>query len=217
MKQDNVFSFGKKRKLQGCAKTNYLAKKKRDEETQKEWNKMREKSAEYWDKQRSKEYKEFSKYLSDRDGNTLPEGVLPDLYLVKRLVETGHDDTFISDFFHLPLDAYYSLVDRFPRFKEALNAWRKPAADNVEKALYQRAVGYTHREAKVLVVDKSVEVVETTKHYPPDSKSCMDFLTNKRPKDWSNKRDVNISADGSLAEMILAARRGNEEEDDFLN
>lgn len=84
---------------------------------------------------------------------------------------------------------------RHPEFRAACLLGLEACSDNVERALYHRAVGYTHEEQKVHF-DKhgDVHTYDTTKHYPPDTQAIALWLTNKRKKVWANRMTATIDA-----------------------
>lgn len=61
----------------------------------------------------------------------------------------------------------------------------KDAADNeVVKALYLSAVGYSHPAEKIFCHDGEVIRVPYTKHFPPNPGSLTLWLINRRRADW---------------------------------
>lgn len=71
-----------------------------------------------------------------------------------------------------------------PEFSDALRAGREPADEKVERALFERAVGYAHEEDDIRVVDNQIVVTPTIKHYPPDTKAALAWLYNRRGDRW---------------------------------
>ena len=53
--------------------------------------------------------------------------------------------------------------------------------------LYTRACGYSCKAVKIITHKGITQRVEYMKHYPPDTKACIFWLTNRRPDLWSNK------------------------------
>ncbi len=70
----------------------------------------------------------------------------------------------------------------------------KAIADNlVEKALFFRAIGYSHNSEEVKVVslgnNQGSEVVRlnTVQDYPPDTSACIFWLKNRKSAEWRDK------------------------------
>lgn len=97
---------------------------------------------------------------------------------------------FTNEQLALAFDVSVSSIDMWIRvyeeFSRAIKEGREVADHEVVKSLYQRAVGYSHPEDKILVVDKAVEVVPTTKHYPPDTTACIFWLKNRQRANWKD-------------------------------
>ena len=72
-------------------------------------------------------------------------------------------------------------------FVQALKAGKAEADDRVERALYHRAVGYSHEVEKPMVIDKDVRIVTYTERYPPDTTACIFWLKNRNPEEWRDK------------------------------
>lgn len=70
-----------------------------------------------------------------------------------------------------------------PEFAEALALGKAGPNQRVEKALYHRAIGYSHVEEQIFVAHGKITRVKTVKHYPPETKAIDIFLKN-RSKDW---------------------------------
>jgi hypothetical protein len=64
---------------------------------------------------------------------------------------------------------------------------KKVADDNVEKALYDRAVGYEVIETKVFVDKGEALFVEVVKHIPPDVQAARYWLNNRKPEQWKEQ------------------------------
>ena len=69
-------------------------------------------------------------------------------------------------------------------FSDALRIGRDPADDKVERAVYERAVGYSHPDIDIRVVDGCIVETPITKHYPPDMKAAWGWLFNRRSDKW---------------------------------
>lgn len=93
---------------------------------------------------------------------------------------------------------------------------REDATDNVERALYERATGYTFPSEKIVVVSggqgmgSSVERVDITEHYPPDPAALKLWLTNRRGKDWSDKQSIEHTVTVTPEEMAARRKRARD-------
>lgn len=69
-------------------------------------------------------------------------------------------------------------------FSEALRLGREPADDRVERALYERAIGYSHEDTDIKVINGEIVETQIIKHYPPDTRAAQAWLYNRRPEKW---------------------------------
>ena len=145
-----------------------------------------------------------------------------DRYQVQMLAEYGHTDEYMAGFFGVTLDIWEGWKRRFPEFYQVLQFWKNFADEEVERALFEKARGYSVEEEKIFCnADGLVTRARVTKHYPPDVKAAAKWLDNRKPDAWQEKSHVEISGDKDLADMIIKARgraRKNTEDegDDIL-
>ena len=102
---------------------------------------------------------------------------------------------------------------------EAVNDGRDTADAKVERSLYQRAVGYSYREKKVIqTVDKDgktrparVEIVE--KVSPPDVTAQIFWLKNRKPSKYRDKQEVSVEDANIQFNIVPASERPPEEKE----
>lgn len=74
----------------------------------------------------------------------------------------------------------YNWEKDHPDFRMALRGGREHADANVASRLYARAMGYSHEEEEIKVVEGQVVRVPTVKHYPPGT-GRRDLLAEEPP------------------------------------
>lgn len=104
-----------------------------------------------------------------------------------KLCELAATDEEIADFFEVDVRTIYRWKKQNDAFCQALKVGKEKADDRVERSLYHRALGYTHREEKLFQHNGEVVRAETTKHYPPDTTAGIFWLKNRRPDQWRDK------------------------------
>ena len=82
-------------------------------------------------------------------------------------------------------------------------------AEVVEDALFKRAVGYQYVETRVEDTTKSKGVITTTKEIAPDVAACIFFLSNRRPKRWRNRQEVEHKGQVMTVAQIVQIVNGN--------
>jgi hypothetical protein len=133
--------------------------------------------------------------------------------LARKLTGEGKTLVNIADLFDVNPDTITDWQNKHPEFSVAIKLGREDLSDNVERALAERAIGYTHPSEKIVVVSNgegmgsSVERVPITEHYPPDTAAAMAWLKNRRAKEWKDKQEVEITGLDKLAEKLAAGRK----------
>lgn len=108
--------------------------------------------------------------------------------MVQLLADKGLTDEELAKVFCVTRQTLHNWYDNFPEFREArqLGAILPNAA--VERSLLHRALGYTAVEQVLLPVtkngEKTYEIFQVTKQFPPDSTACIYWLKNRIPGRW---------------------------------
>lgn len=119
--------------------------------------------------------------------------------LAERLKLLGLNEPEIAKAIGISVNQLRVWVETRPSFKEACANGGDLADARVAQALYSRAMGYSHKAEKIMVVDKSVARAEYTEHYPPDTNAAMLWLANRNPDKWKlrpgedGKNDTNVT------------------------
>ena len=98
---------------------------------------------------------------------------------------------------------------------EALKRGKEVIDYEVEQKLLKRAMGYDYeevtKESVYSDVTKKNSLVVTkvvTKHYVPDTTAQIFWLKNRKPKEWRDKRDIEMS--GALDNNVVIKIDGEE-------
>lgn len=75
-------------------------------------------------------------------------------------------------------------------FFHAIKDAGRYADGRVAEALFNRALGYSHPDEEIKVINDEVVRVPTVKHYPPDPNSMRYWLNNRQPHTWKQKVEV---------------------------
>ncbi len=83
----------------------------------------------------------------------------------------------------------------------ACQAGTETAVPRVERALFERAVGYTYEREEIKVIDGQVVRVPIREHVRPDYNSMRLWLCNRVPKRWRDlsKLENGVDEDNPLA------------------
>lgn len=108
----------------------------------------------------------------------------------------GATDQDLSELFDVSRSTINLWKIQFKGFSDALKPAKEIADSRVERALYQRAVGYSHEEDDIRVIEGKVVVTPTVKHYPPDTTACIFWLKNRMPEQYrANPEGVEVDDD----------------------
>jgi hypothetical protein len=133
--------------------------------------------------------------------------------LMRQLIGEAKTLWEISQVFGIAWATLTEWREKHPELAAAIKLGKKDAVKRVERALFERATGYTHASEKIVVVSggkdqgSSIERVPIVEHYPPDPVALKFYLTNREPKDWAEKSTVVISEDRATRLAKARARK----------
>ena len=106
----------------------------------------------------------------------------------------GATDKELAEFFKVAEQTVNNWKVEYPEFFESITRGKGLADANVAKSLYHRAVGYEHPELITATFQGQItDTMEVTKHYPPDTVAAQFWLKNRRPNQWRDKFDVDVT------------------------
>jgi len=111
----------------------------------------------------------------------------------KKLCELGATDRQLADFFEVSESTLNLWKIDNKEFSESLKLGKEAPDALVERSLFQRAMGYSHEEDDIRVVNGELVITPIIKHYPPDSTSLIFWLKNRKKDDWRDKQEIEQS------------------------
>lgn len=122
--------------------------------------------------------------------------VKDNLVLVTSWARDGLTDLQIAHNLGISEDTFYTYKNKYTEFSEALKKGKEVIDFEVENALLKRAFGYKYDEiTKELVDGVMVETKRVTKEVQPDTTAQIFWLKNRKPKEWRDKKDVEMSGE----------------------
>jgi hypothetical protein len=123
----------------------------------------------------------------------------------EKLCKLGATDQEVADFFEVDVRTLYRWKGEHEAFCQALKAGKDVADDRVERSLFSRANGYEHDEVDIRVIGQEIVQTPIRKFYPPDTTACIFWLKNRRPDDWRDKQQQELTGAGgaSLAAPVF--------------
>lgn len=113
----------------------------------------------------------------------------------------GFTNERLANFFNVVEDTIYEWKKVHPEFSDGLRAGRETASSKIVVSLFQRAIGYSHKEEKVFCQDGEIITYETTKHYPPEVKAITLWLKNKYPELWKERQEITASVEQKIGKI----------------
>jgi DNA-binding XRE family transcriptional regulator len=137
-----------------------------------------------------------------------------DFEKIEKLAMHGLTDAEIADI----LDVNEATVNRWkkdPDFMQALKKGKDLADAVVENALYHRAIGFKHKDLYITQFQGQIVKEEIEKIYPPDPTSMIFWLKNRKPKEWRDKQDVELSGEVTNNLTVLTPEKRKKRIDDL--
>lgn len=101
-----------------------------------------------------------------------------------KLCILGATDKDLAGFFGVSEQTINSWKEKHPSFLESLKSGKEYADNRVVRALFERAIGYNHKETKVFQHNGEIITKEVMKHYPPSEVAMIYWLSNRCKEDW---------------------------------
>lgn len=103
----------------------------------------------------------------------------------------------LAEAFSVDLTTIERWLTKGDEFYGAVKLARGSLDDDVERSLYERAMGYEHDDEAIFHnKDTGVVRAETRKKYAPDTVAAIFWLKNRRPERWRDRREI-TGADGA--------------------
>ncbi len=120
----------------------------------------------------------------------------------------GASDKDLANFFDVAEQTINYWKNQFPEFSESLKKGKYEADSEIALSLYRRAKGCKVKEQQLVklkrvtyqdkkrIEDERVEIVEIEKELPPDTTSCIFWLKNRKPENWRDKVNTDLTTNG---------------------
>jgi len=110
------------------------------------------------------------------------------------MASTGITDSEIAFNIGIAYSTFREWVKIHPKLSAALKKYKAVADDNVERSLYQRAMGWEYtEETRERVFNKELEQFEmvltktVTKQVLPETTAMIFWLKNRKPDEWKDR------------------------------
>lgn len=111
----------------------------------------------------------------------------------EKLAELGLTNEEIADFWGRSRRAFQYWLNKYPELLHTLKRGKLKADKEVEKKLYQRAVGYEYKEKTYEKRGDELKLVkEVVKQMAPDTTAQIFWLKNRRSDLWRDRREIEM-------------------------
>jgi hypothetical protein len=138
------------------------------------------------------------------------------------LCETGATDYELACHFEVTIQTLCRWKRIHPEFRKAIKLGKVDPDDRVERSLFERACGYTFESEEIHVIKlpgdgagSEVVRISTLKHVPPDPSSAMYWLKNRRPEQWTDRRETPKNEPGRDAGRLLDGKYDGVSDDEL--
>lgn len=138
----------------------------------------------------------MTELIDDIHGAPAPKLGLPPKYrpqhaeLAYKLCLMGATSEKLGDIFGVPEVTIRHWLKTHPEFHAAVHAGKDAADAEIANSLYGRALGYSHKTTKVLIIDGKPHQEQYIEHHPPDTNAAKFWLMNRQPDKWREKMEV---------------------------
>lgn len=99
---------------------------------------------------------------------------------------------------------FYNWLSSFPDLVIAHRLGKEASDERVTRSLYHRAIGYTFDSEKVFQFQGSEVRVPVVEHVPPDTNAAVFWLKNRRPKEWRERVEQDVTHTLHLSDSVQA-------------
>lgn len=124
----------------------------------------------------------------------------------RKLCQLGATAPDLATFFNVAVSTVKLWQVEHKAFSDALKVGKATADRLVEQSLFRRALGYEHDETDLRVVGTKLVKTPLRKHYPPDTTAAIFWLKNRKPKEWRDRHQHELTgaAGRTLAQELAA-------------
>lgn len=113
-------------------------------------------------------------------------------------------DSQLAEFFNVTPETIERWRQHHPEFNSSIEEVRKLQNAAVEKALFERAIGYKHQQEKVVTSKLTGEpiVASYNESFPPDINAAQFWLKNRDPENWKDVSKVEQNLNVAVVPVI---------------
>lgn len=122
--------------------------------------------------------------------------------IAKAMCRMGATDAELAAEFSVSTWTIWYWAAKHKAFSKALAVGKGAYDERVIRSLAQRAIGYSYNACKIAHHEGTPIITEYVEHVPPDPGAAKLWLTNRRPDDWRDKREVSGPNGGPIRAAV---------------
>jgi len=133
-----------------------------------------------------------------------------DLDMVTRCVSVGMSVEALAHVLNVTPEQIYRWKKNSPSFCQAFESGAEEADAKVQHALYQKATGVSVKSAKFFYDARQGKVIvhEYDEHFAPNQNAIEFWLTNRKPKEWKHKNQVQFqNPNGEGGDIVVTFKQ----------
>lgn len=114
----------------------------------------------------------------------------------------GFTDKELAEFFGVVESTINDWKKKHKEFSKSVNAGKEIADGKVAKSFYKRACGYSYDEITQEGANGQMTVTKiVTKEVVPDSGAALNWLKNRQPNKWRDKKEMVVKSDVTVNDL----------------
>jgi hypothetical protein len=130
-------------------------------------------------------------------------------HVARLMCENGARDADLADAFNVSVMTIGRWQSKHEEFAAALKIAKGEFDDRVERALAQRAIGYSFDTEKIFMVGTEVVRVPFREHIPPDPIAAFKWLSCRRMNEWRDRKELTGPDGGPIVSMLNEINGGS--------
>jgi hypothetical protein len=110
------------------------------------------------------------------------------VHLARKMCKLGATDQDLAEAFKVTTPTIWAWSCTHEDFFNALQEGKNAFDARVERALAQRAIGYSYTTEKVFNYQGEIVRADTVEHVPPDPGAAKLWLCNRKPEQWQDSK-----------------------------
>jgi transposase-like protein len=124
--------------------------------------------------------------LGNRGGGRKPKYDAAFARIARKACERGLTDQQVADLLGVNPSTLYRWRAQYRQFSRAFRLGKEFANNCVERALYERAIGYDFECEKQIMTRHGRQTLRWRERLPPDVRAATAYLKNRRPDRWGD-------------------------------